>query len=343
MWLSHLANLLGLEYTGEDLFISGVNNLESAQGNELSFLADSKYSHLLQTTRAGAVVVSEEHSEKVSRALVSKNPYLDFTRAMEYFACEQGLQESCPDQAFIHPSARVDPTAIIHPMAFIGAGAEIGPECRIFPHVYIGENVKIGQGCKLYPQVSLMADVVLGSRVIVHAGTVIGSDGFGYVQDGETRKKVPQMGKVVVEDDVEIGAGTTIDRATLGETRICRNTKIDNLVQIAHNVQVGENCVLISQVGISGSTSLGKNVVLGGQVGIAGHLRIEDNCRVAAKSGVGKSLPANTDAGGIPAMDHSTFLRNSVLLPKLSQMHKRLKQLEKAIQDNPRYPQGDDQ
>ncbi len=341
MLLSQLAADLGLEYTGEDVVISGVNTLEQAGENELTFLADTRHRHLLESTRAGAVILSAEDSVSVHRALVSKNPYLDFARAMEMFAVPQGLEKSMPEQAFIHHTAWVDPSAIIHPMVFVGKNARIERGCRIFPHVYIGENAHLGQDCLIYPQVSIMADTRVGDRVVIHGGAVIGSDGFGFVQEKEHRTKIPQMGRVVVEEDVEIGACTTVDRATLGETRIGRGTKIDNLVQVGHNVQIGENCVLIAQVGISGSTRLGRNVILGGQAGVAGHLSIEDNCRVAAKSGGGKSMPANTDAGGIPAMEHSTFLRNAILLPKLSHMHKRLKKLEKEIQAMQNNKQGE--
>ncbi len=342
MLLSEIAARLELEYTGEDLDITGVNTLEQAGPDELSFLADSKYLPRLETTSAGAVILSPEKAEMVSRVIKSPNPYLDFARVMHMFHQPQGMQESFPGQAWIHPTARVDPSAIIHPMAFIGPRARIGPGCCIFSHAYIGEDVVLGRDCTVYPQVSIMAGCRIKDRVTIHPGAVIGSDGFGFIQDGEKRIKIPQVGSVVIEDDVEIGACTTIDRATLGETRIGRGTKIDNLVQVAHNVHTGENCVLISQVGISGSVRLGSNVILGGQVGVAGHLEIEDNCRVAAKSGVGKSLPANTDAGGIPAMDHTTFLRNAVLLPKLSQMSKRIKKLEKQIQSSKQTNQGED-
>ncbi|WP_291322325.1 UDP-3-O-(3-hydroxymyristoyl)glucosamine N-acyltransferase [Desulfonatronospira sp.] len=343
MMLSELAARLGLEHTGDDLDIKGVNALENAGPGELSFISDSKYHPQLKHTSAGAVVIRPEHADRVRRALKSNNPYLDFARAVHIFYRPQGEQASRPDQACIHPAADIDPTAVIHPMVFIGAGTRIGAGCRIFPHTYIGENVTLGRECLIYPQVSIMSDSLIKDRVIIHPGAVIGSDGFGFVHDGEKHFKIPQVGRVVVEEDVEIGACTTIDRASLGETRIGRGTKIDNMVQIAHNVTTGQNCILISQVGISGSVRLGSNVILGGQVGVAGHLTIEDNCRVAAKSGVGRSLPADTDAGGIPAMEHTTFLRNAILLPKLSQMNKRIRQLEKEIQAMKKPGQGEDQ
>ncbi len=337
MLLSELASRLNLNFTGNDFHISGVNTLEDAGPGQISFLANPSYIPLLDSTRAGVVIVDEKHASKVSRALISPDPYLDFARTVRFFALPQGLREDHSHHAFIHETAHVEPSAVIHPMAFIGPGAAIGKNTRIFPFAYIGENSRVGDDCVIYPNVSIMASSVLGSRVIVHSGAVIGSDGFGFAPGEHMREKIPQVGVVIVGDDVEIGAGTTIDRATLGRTIIGKGTKIDNLTQIAHNVQIGENCVVIAQVGISGSSKLGRNVILGGQVGVAGHLEIGDNSRVAAKSGVGKSLPPNRDYGGIPAMDHSSFLKNAVLMPKLHQLFKRVQKLEnelKAIHKN---------
>lgn len=331
MLLSELASKLNLRFTGEDFRIEGINTLQEAGPDQISFLANVKYAPLLKQTRAGAVIVDEDNASKVSRALVSSNPYLDFARTVKLFERPQGLFRDHSSQAFVQDTAHVDPSAVIHPMAFVGHGASIGPNTRIFPFVYIGENSRVGADCLIYPNVSVMSGSEVGDRVVVHSGAVIGSDGFGFVQDGAAREKIPQVGRVIVEDDVEIGAGTTIDRATLGKTVIGRGTKIDNLVQIAHNVQIGENSVIVSQVGISGSSKLGRNVILGGQVGVAGHIEIGDNVRVAAKSGVGKAMPANKDYGGIPAMDHSSFLKNAVLMPRLPQMFKRIKKLEKEL------------
>ncbi len=331
MLLSELTRKLGLNFTGDDIDIHGVGTLQDAGPHQVSFLANPKYYHLLSSTRAGAVVVEEEHASSVSRAFVSSSPYLDFARTVQLFSRPQGFPTGHSDQAFIHETAKIHPTAVIHPMAFVGPDTEIGRNTRIFPFVYIGENCRIGDDCLVYPNVSIMASSIIGHRVVIHSGAVIGSDGFGFVQRGQAREKIPQVGVVVIEDDVEIGAGTTIDRATLGRTVVGRGTKIDNLVQVAHNVQTGQNCVIISQVGISGSSRLGDNVILGGQVGVAGHLEIGDNSRVAAKSGVGKSIPPNTDCGGIPSMDHTLFLKNAVLMPKLPQIFKRVKKMEKEL------------
>ena len=342
MFLSDLASRLGLKYTGNDFQILGVNTLQDAGPDQVSFLANRKYVPLLDKTCAGAVIVDEESAPQVTRAIVSTNPYLDFARTVKLFDRPQGLMEDHSGQAFVHETAVVDPTAVVHPMAFIGPGTIIGRNTRIFPFVYIGENCRVGDNCIIYPNASIMASVTIGHRAIIHSGAVIGSDGFGFALNGSHREKIPQVGVVIVEDDVEIGAGAAVDRASLGRTVIGKGTKIDNLVQVAHNVQIGENCVVISQVGISGSSKLGRNVILGGQAGIAGHLEIGDNSRVAAKSGVGKSIPPNKDFGGIPAMEHSSFLKNAVLMPKLSQMFKRVSKLEKelkAMQEN--FNQGE--
>ncbi|RQD65592.1 MAG: UDP-3-O-(3-hydroxymyristoyl)glucosamine N-acyltransferase [Desulfonatronovibrio sp. MSAO_Bac4] len=342
MLLSELAAKLCLQYTGSDFEIKGVNTLQDAEPHEISFLANPKYIQLLNTTKAGAVIIDPESSEKVSRAIISNSPYLDFARTVKLFDRIQGFEKDYSDQAFVHESAEIGDGVIIHPMAFVGPGAVIGKNTRIFPFTYIGENCIIGEDCLIYPNVTIMSDCILGNRVIIHPGAVIGGDGFGFVPNGEIREKIPQVGTAVIEDDVEIGANTTIDRATLGKTVVGQGTKVDNLAQIAHNVQIGPNSVIISQVGISGSTMLGRNVILGGQVGVAGHLKIGDNARVAAKSGVGKDIPSDTDWGGIPAMGHSTFLKNAVLMPKIPQIFKRVKKLENQLKElQELLPQGD--
>ncbi|WP_457570709.1 UDP-3-O-(3-hydroxymyristoyl)glucosamine N-acyltransferase [Desulfovulcanus sp.] len=333
MLLSELAQKLGLNLLGEDLEITGVNTLDMAREDEISFLANPKYLPLLETTNAGAVIVDEEHADKLSRALISKNPYLDFVRTVQLFAKPQGSFVGQSPQAFIHEDAQVHPSAVIYPHVYIGPGVKIGENTQIFPSCYVGENSVIGDNCIIYPNVSIMARTIIGNKVIIHAGAVIGSDGFGFAQGELGLEKFPQVGQVIIEDNVEVGANTTIDRAALGETKVGQGTKIDNLVQIGHNVKIGENSILVAQVGIAGSTTLGKNVILAGQVGVAGHLEIGDNCRVAAQSGVGKNLPPHTDVGGSPAMDHKTYLRTSVILSKLPDLLKTIKSLQKEIEE----------
>lgn len=331
MLLSEIATRLGLTLMGGDAEITGVNTLADASPSELSFLANPKYAAQLETTRAAAVIVSAGQAPEDRTCLVSANPYLDFARSVQLFATPQGQFLGVSELAFVHPEASVDAAASVAPFAYIGPGAVIGARARIFSGVYIGENCVVDEDSTIYPNCSLMAGTQVGKRVILHAGTVLGSDGFGFAQTGAGMTKFPQIGRTVIEDDVEIGANTTIDRAALGETRIGQGTKIDNLVQLGHNVRVGRNCIIVAQVGIAGSTSLGDGVVLAGQVGVAGHIHLADGCRIGAKSGVGKDVPERQDLSGIPAMPHGTFLRSSAIVPKLPEMKRRLSKLEKEL------------
>ncbi|MFP4657427.1 MAG: UDP-3-O-(3-hydroxymyristoyl)glucosamine N-acyltransferase [Desulfonatronovibrionaceae bacterium] len=341
MLLSALASRLDLEMTGPDVEINGVGTLEDAGPDELSFLANPKYQSQLEHTRAGAVIAAPDHAREDKSFLLSSQPYLDFARAVQIFARPQGFLSGHSEKAFIHPRASVDKQATVYPFACIGEGSHIGAGSTVFASVYIGENCSIGEDCTIYPGASIMAGTVLKNNVVVHAGVVIGSDGFGFAQDMGGMEKFPQVGRVRIEDNVEIGANTSIDRAALGETVIGRGTKIDNLVQVGHNVHIGENCIIVSQVGIAGSTRIGNGVVLAGQVGIAGHLTIGDKCRVAAKSGIGKSVPPETDMGGIPAVEHSRFLKNSVALNKLPQMLREMKRMQKELDDLKQRIYGD--
>jgi len=331
MLLSEIASHLGLTLKGKDLEITGVNTLAEASASELSFLANPKYAPQLETTGAGAVLVSADQALTSKPCLISAHPYLDFARSVQLFAKPQGSFQDISPLAFVHDDARIDPSAAIAPFVYIGPGAQIGAGVRIFSGSYIGEDCSVGEDTIIYPNCSLMAGTLVGKRVILHAGTVLGSDGFGFAQAASGMTKFPQIGRTVIEDDVEIGANTTIDRAALGETRVGHGTKIDNLVQLGHNVRVGRNCIIVSQVGIAGSTTLGDGVVLAGQVGVAGHLNLGDGCRIGAKSGVGQDVPPGQDLSGIPVMPHGSFLRASAIMPKLPEMKRRLGRLEKEL------------
>ncbi|NLW80213.1 MAG: UDP-3-O-(3-hydroxymyristoyl)glucosamine N-acyltransferase [Desulfovibrionales bacterium] len=331
MLLSEIATQLNLPQRGADQEITGVNTLAEAAPSELSFLANPKYAAQLATTRAGALVVSEEQAPADRSCLISPNPYLDFARCVQLFAKAQGSFSGVSEMAFVHPEARIDPTATIYPFVYIGPGAIVGKNVQIFSGTYVGEDCLIGDDAVIYPNCTLMAGVRIGQRVILHAGVVLGSDGFGFAQAAGGMLKFPQIGRTVIEDDVEVGANTTIDRAALGETRVGQGTKIDNLVQLGHNVRVGRNCILVAQVGIAGSSSLGDGVILAGQAGIAGHIHLGDGCRIGAKSGVGQDVPPKQDMSGIPAMPHGTYLRASTIMPKLPEMKRRLSKLEKEL------------
>jgi UDP-3-O-[3-hydroxymyristoyl] glucosamine N-acyltransferase len=332
MLLSELARQLNLTLDGADREISGVNTLADAGPDQVSFLANPKYRDQLALTRAAAVILTAEDADGVETALISDTPYLAFARAVQLFARPQGSFSGQSGQSFIHPEASVADSATIAPNVFIGAGAEIGSDTTLFPGCYVGEECRVGQGCTLYPNAVLMAGTEVGDRVTLHAGVVLGSDGFGFAQSQAGMEKFPQIGRVVVEDDVEIGANSTIDRAALGETRIGRGTKIDNLVQLGHNVLVGKNSIIVAQVGVAGSTTIGDQVILAGQVGVAGHLTIGDRCRVGAQSGIGRDLEPGTDVSGTPAMPHGTYLRASTTIPRLPDMARRIRKLEKELE-----------
>lgn len=326
-----LADYLGLELVGEDAPVRGVNTLDLAGPEDVSFLANPKYVPLLESTKAGAIIVSRDFARKVACAMISENPYLDFARAVAFFSSPQGCFQGISEQAWIASDAVLGEGCTVYPFAFIGSKTIIGPETVVFPGCYIGENCRVGAGCTLYPRTVLMAGTEVGDRVIIHAGAVLGSDGFGFAPGPDGLRKIPQIGVVRVGDDVEIGANTTIDRAVLEATAVGSGTKIDNLVQIGHNVHVGRHCILVGQVGISGSTKVGDNVTMAGQVGVSGHLSIGDGATLGPKSGVIRDVPAGESWGGIPAMERQTFFRTVATIPKLPEMRKRLNALEKEL------------
>ena len=330
--LSHIADRLGLILQGEDAEVVGVNTLESASSDEISFLANPRYTDQLASTRACAVILSQEHAGQVRRALISQNPYQDFGRVLELFAHPQGSFSGISPLAFVHPEAHLDDNVTVYPFVYIGPRVRIGSGSSIFPGAYIGEDCHIGQGVTLYPNVVLMARTQVGDRCILHSGCVLGADGFGFARTPQGIQKIPQVGRVVLGNDVEVGANATIDRAVLDATRVGNGTKIDNLVQLGHNVQVGQNGFIVSQVGISGSTHVGDNCTFAGQVGIAGHLHIGDNVTIGPKSGVAKNIPSNVVVGGMPAVDQRTYMRTLALMPQFPELFKRLSRLEKELE-----------
>ena len=332
--LSALAEKLGLEYTGDDFEISGVSTLDKAGPGDISFLVNPKYASELKTTGAGCVLTSASHASQAKSALVSSNVYMDLAKVVNIFAQPQGCLTGLSDLAFIHPEAEVAGTATVYPFAFIGAGAAIGENTTVFPGCYVGEGTSVGQNCILYPNVVVMGGLTVGDNVILQPGAVLGGDGYGYAQTAVGHMKIPQIGTVIVEDNVEIGSNSAIDRAALDNTRIGRGTKIDNLVQIGHNVQVGENCLIIGQVGIGGSTKVGNGVILAGQVGVADNANIGDGAMVAAQSGISGNLEAGSRMAGTPVMPAKTFLKAAgVCVPKLPELFKRVRALEKELEE----------
>lgn len=314
-----------------DRVIRGVGGLEEAGPEHLSFLANPRYRAALASTRAGGVLVDADETCPPHVACIrTKDPYAALVVVLSR------LDPGPPQVVGIHPSAVVDPSARlgesvgIGPHVVIGAGARVGARTRLAAGVVIGEGAALGADCYLHPNVVIGRGCIVGDRVQIHAGSVLGSDGFGYAPLDGGYRKVPQLGVVVLEDDVEIGANACLDRATFGETRIGRGTKIDNLVQIAHNVAVGEHSALAAQSGVAGSTRLGKGVVLGGQAGLIGHIRIGDGARVAAQAGVIGSVPAGETVSGYPARPHRDALRVAATLRKLPEWEARIRALEKG-------------
>jgi len=330
--LSELAERFGMRLQGQDREITGVNTLEAAGPDELSFLVSSKYLGALENTRAAAIIVGEAHAHQVGTALVSPNPQLSMAQVALLFDRPQGEFEGRSELAFVHPEAQVDPSATIYPFAYVARGARIGPGAKVFPYCYVGEEAMVGKNAILYPGATLMARVRVGDEAIIHPGAVLGSDGFGYIPGPMGLMKVPQVGSVHIGNMVEIGSNTTVDRGSLGQTSVGQGTKIDNLVQIAHNVQIGEHSILVGQVGVAGSTKIGSGVQLGGQVGLAGHIAIGDGARIGAQSGVMQDVEPGSEMMGSPAMKSKQFFRVAVQMAKLPEMGRRIKALENELE-----------
>ncbi|GBE06683.1 MAG TPA: UDP-3-O-(3-hydroxymyristoyl)glucosamine N-acyltransferase [Nitrospirae bacterium] len=329
MKLKEIAVRIGGAVVGDpEVVITGVSGLKDARKGHISFLAGRKNLRDARDTNASAILTKEEIKETGASLVIVENPHLAFARVLEIFHNKPFKPLGVSKEAFIGRNVDIGNDVSVYPAAFIHDNVMIGDRVAVYPGVYIGENVSIGEDSIIYPNVTVLENVKIGKKTIIHSGTVIGSDGFGYVPDGEKHYKIPQVGGVVIEDNVEIGANVTIDRATIGNTVIGSGTKIDNLTQIAHNVRVGRNCLLIAQAGIAGSTELGNNVVLGGQAGVADHRKIADRVLVGAKSGVGNDLKQGAYSG-IPAIPHRVWLRAQSIYSKLPELLKRLKELEK--------------
>jgi UDP-3-O-[3-hydroxymyristoyl] glucosamine N-acyltransferase len=332
--LKELASLLGGKVVGdENAIVSSLGTLDEAAEGQITFLANPKYAGKVSTTRATAVIVPPG-AERYGRNVIEvKNPYLAFAKLLALFHVKPLVPKGVMAGAHVSASAVLGDGVTIYPGAYVGDGAKVGSRTVLYPGVALYENAEVGEETVLHANVTVREGCRIGNRVIIHSGTVIGSDGFGYAPDGKAYQKIPQIGIVVIEDEVEIGSCTTIDRAALGLTLIRRGSKIDNLVQIAHNCVIGENCIIVSQTGISGSTKLGEHVTIGGQVGIVGHLEIGDNVMVGAKSGVHSSIPAGQILSGYPAFPHKEWLKSASIFSKLPEMRKTLNSMEKKIQE----------
>lgn len=312
--------------------ISGVAAIEEAKAGEITFIAHSKYLPNLDKTHASAVIVSKEVTQADKPLLCVTNPELAVAKLITLFSLNPYQPKGIDPNAWISPTAKLGKDLTVYPFVYIGDRCSIGDRVTLYPGVSLGEDSSVGEDSVLYPHVSVYSATIIGKRVILHSGVVVGSDGFRYVKEGKRNVKIPQVGIVEIEDDVEIGANTTIDRATLSKTIIRRGVKIDNLVQVAHNVVIGEDSIIVAQVGIAGSTKVGSNVTLAGQVGVAGHIEIGDNAMVGAQAGVIHDLPGNQGYHGSPALPQRDYIRAITTLPKLPEMKKTLLDLEKRIQ-----------
>jgi UDP-3-O-[3-hydroxymyristoyl] glucosamine N-acyltransferase len=319
-----------------EVSVNQLAKIEEATPGTLSFLANPKYEQYLYTTNASVVIVNNDLvlSEPVKATLVRvENAYSAFTILLEQYNTiklnKKGIEQPC----FIHPSAQIGKDAYIGAFAYIGPNVKIGDNCKIFPNTYIADNVVIGNDVTFYAGVKVYFDCLIGNRVIIHSGTVIGGDGFGFAPNANgSYTKVSQIGNVILEDDVEVGANTTIDRATLGSTIIRKGVKLDNLIQIAHNVEIGINTVVAAQTGISGSSKIGENSIIGGQVGIVGHITLAKGTQIQAKSGISRSIEVEGKKwAGAPATAYTDHMRSQVVLARLPELEKKLLQLEKLV------------
>jgi UDP-3-O-[3-hydroxymyristoyl] glucosamine N-acyltransferase len=341
MKLSELAALTGARIEGDgsttdDIEITGAAGLDEATEGHVTFLANPRYTPRVNTTRASAVYLSEEATtDREISILRVKDPYLAYTRALRIFYPEPEFH------ALIHPTAVIDPTArlaegqvAVGANSVIGRNVQIGPGVTIHPNVTIYDDVTIGSGSVIHSGVAVRERTVIGERVIIHNNSVIGCDGFGYAKDEQKRwLKIPQAGRVVIDDDVEIGAGTTIDRASVGESRIGRGSKIDNLVQIGHSCTVGEDSLLCAQVGLAGSSHIGSRVILAGQAGVAGHLKIGDDVVLTAKSATSHDIPAGKVISGIPAFDNRDWLRSTAAFRRLGDIQRTVRDLQRRMKN----------
>jgi UDP-3-O-[3-hydroxymyristoyl] glucosamine N-acyltransferase len=332
--LKELAGILGAELSGPgDVEITGVAGIESAVEGSITFIAEKHRVKDLEKTRAAAALVPLDAPALSIPQLRVKNPRLAFARAIELFHVKPYRATGISERASIGVNASVGADPSIHAFVVVDEDARIGARVTLYPGVYVGKGSIIGDDSIVYANVSIGEKVVIGKRVIVQAGAVIGGDGFGFVTDGGKHHKIPQVGGVIIEDDVEIGANSTIDRATLGNTLIRRGTKIDNLVQVAHNVTIGEHCLMAAQVGIAGSSTLGNYVVLGGQAGVADHMTVGDRVTVAGGAGITRDVEPGEVIAGYPILPIRDWLKVQAVLPKLPELKRSLAGLEKQVQE----------
>jgi UDP-3-O-[3-hydroxymyristoyl] glucosamine N-acyltransferase len=332
MTLSEIAVFLDGGASGDGgIVIERIMGIDEAGPGDLTFVANPKYQKKMKTTGASAILVATGTVCAGKNLVTVADPYVALSRLLSLFYPDDAETAGISKDATVEPGADISPEAVVYSGVHVCRGARIEKRAVLYPGVFVGRDAVVGEGSILHPGVKIYRRCLIGRRVVLHAGVVVGSDGFGFALPGRENRKVPQVGYVQIDDDVEIGANTTIDRGTLGRTWIQRGVKIDNLVQIAHNVIIGEHSVIVAQVGISGSTQLGKGVVIGGQAGIVGHVRIGDGVMAAARAGVHKDVPSGRIVAGSPHMPHREWLKMEACLPKLPEMREALAALQRRI------------
>jgi len=330
--LSELANLVEGEVVGDgSIYLKDIRPIDEAEEGDLTFLTNPRYRALLEKTKASAILTSTEMVIPGKNFLVSRNPYVALGKIISFYYPPRKKVELPRGDTNIDERAQIAANAVIYPGVTICRGAKIEKGVILYPGVFIGEDVSVGEDSILYPHVCIYHGCRIGKRVILHAGVVIGADGFGFAMPGVENIKIPQVGVVQIDDDVEIGANTTVDRATLGKTWIKRGVKIDNLVQIGHNVVIEENAVIVSQVGISGSTKIGRGVIIGGQAGLVGHITIGNGVMIGAQSGIHEDVPDGQVVSGSPHLPHQKWLRVVSCLADLPELRKEVKRLKEEI------------
>ena len=332
--LNDLATLLDGEVNGDGrVVVERIRGIDEAEEGDLAFIANPKYRKKLLTTRASAILVVPGTANPGKNLLLVPDPYAAMGKILLLFHPEPEHRPGASEFAFVGEGASISEEATIYPGVTVGRGARVERAAVLYPGVYLGDEAAVGEGSVLHPNVVVYSRCIIGCRVVLHAGVVVGSDGFGFAGPGSGNVKIPQVGVVQIDDDVEIGANSTIDRGTFGRTWIQRGVKIDNLVQIGHNVTVGENSVIVAQVGIAGSTKIGRGVILGGQVGIVGHITVGDHVMVAAQSGVHNNVPPNRIVSGTPHVPHREWLRIQACVPKLPEMRHNIASLLKRVEE----------
>lgn len=331
-----IANVLNGVIEGDpNVKVSNFSKIEEGKPGTLSFLANPKYEHYIYETKSSIVLINKdfEPTKTVPTTLIRvDNAYASLAVLMNMVESAKSSKSGIASTAAISKTAVIEADCYIGDFAFIGENVKIGKGCKIYPQVYIGDQVTIGENTTLYPHVTIYNDCHVGSNCILHAGSVLGADGFGFAPEGEVYKKIPQLGNVILEDEVEIGANTTIDRAVMDATIIRKGVKLDNLVQIGHNVEVGENTVMAAQVGIAGSVKVGKHCMFGGQAGLAGHIKIADHVSLGAQSGVISNVKEGQTLLGAPAIDAKLFFRSSAVFSKLPEIYRTIGELQREIE-----------